>query len=499
MPESSNQIRIAHAGGILLLTQIMGLFTGLLFIVLVIRNLSLGDFGIWQLTGSIVGISAFPSAVIATWSIRDTARGEPVGRTAIIAGALTIPLSSLILWFIVIGVGTRIEEILTVLLFALFYLSTLTIFESVKGAVQGSNPSLGGYSTIPFELVKVGMAYYLVVVAKWGVHGAIAALGIAYFAQNAFLIYSIRKSFEAKFNLQKVRKWFNASWVPTLQMVVSRIWLADTVVVGFLLANPEPIGLLQGARVFAAIIAYSEIFPKILYPKLIRDRKSADITVASRLQVLFAMPIAVGGFVLAEDLLHVLGPQYLSAVPVLRLLAIFVVIEGFEHLMGFVLQGTDTRDFSLAGASFSNLRSSWLVKLPILELLKSILYFTMLAILLLAFAHGANTQAVVLLWALAYGLAVIPFAAIKALYARKIISLSLPIKETILYIICALVMGGVLYVIKPSETATQLGTVEALVRLLIPVFVGGGIYLGLVLLLDSYSRRSIRNFVQRQR
>ncbi|MBI4257874.1 MAG: hypothetical protein HY619_02870 [Thaumarchaeota archaeon] len=496
MPESrtNDQIRIVRAGAIQFFSQIFGLVTGLAFTTLIIRNISLGDFGVWQLVGSLAGTALFPSAVIAMWSIRGAARGEPVGRTSLIAGLFTTPISGMLLWILFAAVGTRIENILLVFASAFVYLSALVLFESMKGVVQGSRPSIMGYSALPFELVKLVLAYYLVVVARWGLQGVILAVAAAYLVQDILLLYAMKAHLRTRFDFRRVVSWARASWVPALQVIYVRIWLADSIVVGILTGLIEPIGLMQAARVFMAVIAYSEVFPKILYSKLIRDRKSADISVASRMQALLGIPMAIGAFVLAEDLLAIFGSSYLPAATVLRFLALLALIEGFEHLMSLSLQGADTHDFH--GTSFSNLRSSWLVKLPLLELIKSGVYYVVLVFGLLTFGKNQVPDTIITVWAFSYGISVVPFTLVKAYFARRLIPHSIPIKEIALYSAAGVVMGMILYLGKRATPSATIGTIDAILQVGMQVLGGAALYFILVFLLDSYSRRSVKALLQ---
>jgi len=349
-----------------------------------------------------------------------------------------------------------------------------------------------GYANIPFELAKVAVAYYLVVAMNIGLQGAILALVAAYGVQDIVMFYGVRDKLRGRLDLRKTLEWIKASWVPLLNSGVSRLWAADAIVVALVIGSAEPIGLFQGARVFTAIIAYSEIFLRVLYPKLIRDRLGTDVGVAFRLQTLLGVPMAVGAFVLAEDLLSVLGQNYLGSAPILRLLAIVTLVESTEHVMYFVLYGAERADSGARGLSFKSLRSSWFVKLPLLDFTKSALYLSLLGLLLYFLATPAAPQSVALIWGIAYGITVIPYTILKAYYAKKFFPHNLPLREITIYLLSGIVMGISLFFIRGPPPDQGSTAIQSILRMGYLVGLGALVYFAIVFVLDPTFRNMIK-------
>ncbi len=485
-------LRIARAGFIQFLTQIITLGTGLVFVTLVTRNLSVSEFGIWQLVGSATGIALLPSLGITFWGLRGVARGEDLGKTTVIAAIMTVPLAFIIFLAVSTGVGSRVEILGVVVVAGLLQLPFITLYEGLKGTVQATRPTIMGYANIPFELAKVAVAYYLVVAMNIGLQGAILALVAAYGVQDIVMFYGVRDKLRGRLDLRKTLEWIKASWVPLLNSGVSRLWAADAIVVALVIGSAEPIGLFQGARVFTAIIAYSEIFLRVLYPKLIRDRLGTDVGVAFRLQTLLGVPMAVGAFVLAEDLLSVLGQNYLGSAPILRLLAIVTLVESTEHVMYFVLYGAERADSGARGLSFKSLRSSWFVKLPLLDFTKSALYLSLLGLLLYFLATPAAPQSVALIWGIAYGITVIPYTILKAYYAKKFFPHNLPLREITIYLLSGIVMGISLFFIRGPPPDQGSTAIQSILRMGYLVGLGALVYFAIVFVLDPTFRNMIK-------
>ena len=485
-------LRIAHAGFIQFIAQLVTLATGLVFVILVTRNLSVSDFGLWQIVGSATGIALLPSIVVTFWSLRGVARREDVGKSSIAAAIIMLPLAFAIFLAVSTGIGTRVDIVMVVVIAVLLQLPFITLFEGLKPTAQATRPTVMGYSIFPFEFAKVVVAYYLVVGLRIGLQGVILALVAAYAAQNLVIFYGIRDKLRGKVDFRKIAEWVKASWVPLLDRGVARIWSSDAIVVALVLGTAVPVGLFQGARVFTAIIMYSEIFLRVLYPKLIRDRLGSDIAVAFRLQTLLEIPMVVGAFILAEELLSVLGASYIGSAAVLRLLAIGVLIESAEHVMYFVLYGAETADSKSEGLSFTNLRKSWLVKLPLLDLTKSVAYITLLTFALYFFASPSSPETAVLVWGGVYVGITVPYTTLKTFLARKFFPHTLPVREILTYIFAGIVMGFFLLFLRPASTITDISVIQAIFRLGYLVGLGALVYFGIVFVLDKHFRVMIR-------
>ena len=85
-------LRIAYAGIIQLVAQFSTLITGLIFVTMVTRNLSIDDFGLWQTLGSSVGLLLIPLAPLNYWTMRYSARGQEVARTSLLSGLVAMPI-----------------------------------------------------------------------------------------------------------------------------------------------------------------------------------------------------------------------------------------------------------------------------------------------------------------------------------------------------------------------------------------------------------------------
>ena len=181
-------LRIAYAGSIQIITQFATLFTGLAFVIIITRNLSVEEFGLWQVLGNTIGLAVIPIFPIGYWALRNISRGEDVGKTAVYSGIISIPI--IILGYIILltFASTIFEAgfnspILYLAVIAMVQIPFLVLIEPFKSIIRGTRPQFIGYSSLGFEIAKVSVAYYLVHINSLSLIGAIISLAAAQLIQ----------------------------------------------------------------------------------------------------------------------------------------------------------------------------------------------------------------------------------------------------------------------------------------------------------------------------
>ena len=63
--------------------SLIGIVTGLVFILIVTRSLSPEEFGTWSLIGSMIGYVMVSESIINFWTTREIARGKNIGKSSL--------------------------------------------------------------------------------------------------------------------------------------------------------------------------------------------------------------------------------------------------------------------------------------------------------------------------------------------------------------------------------------------------------------------------------
>lgn len=492
-------LRIAYAGIIQLIARFATLITGLIFITLVTRNLPVDEFGLWQTLGSSVGLLLIPLAPLNYWTLRYSARGQDVARTSLLAGIIAVPIFVIAYLVLALTASSSIEPILIYVLIYSIQIPALCIWEVVKPVARSYKPEYLGYATIALEIGKVSGAYYTIAILKLGLIGAILSLALGQFLQLAIVIYIIRPKLRGSFKSSTIKKWYKAAWIPISNMSVSRLSISDSILVAIILGSTTVVGIFQASRVFTLIVRYSEEFLRVLYPKLIRDNRNEDITLTFRLQSFVVIPLAVGALMLAEPLLGILGEQYVKAKLVLRILTIVAVIEGIEYFMWNILTGLEKIDENINNLQFKRLRNSWLVRLPLIDLMKYAGYFSILGVIMYTSQGVGNELMLSTYWAITLLLITIPFTIYKILLAKRVMQFDFPKLSILRYSFSGIIMAGFLYVYQELIPLTGTSVGSIIIYIIPPGFISVLVYTIIVLSIDSFIRESTIDFIKKVR
>ena len=484
-------LRIAYAGIIQLIAQFATLLTGLIFVTIVTRNLSIDEFGLWQTLGSSVGLLLIPLAPINYWALRYSARNQDVGKTSLLSGIITIPIFVLIYIGLALTASASIESILVYVLIYSVQIPMLCIWEVTRPIARSYKPEYLGYATIGLEIGKVLAAYYTISILRMGLTGAILSLALGQLLQIIIICYIIRPKIRGKFQFPIIKKWYKSALIPISNVSISRLSISDSIVVSLMLGSTAVVGIFQASKIFTLIIRYSETFVRILYPKLIRDKMNSDITLTIKLQSFFLVPLVVGALSLSESLLGVLGPQYSSTGMILRILTIVAIMEGIEFVVWNILTGIEQIDENIDNLEFRKLRNSWLVRLPLIDITKSVIYFAILGTVMYSYRDLGNQLTLATYWSVILLVITLPVMIYKILLLRKTITFEFPNKSIMRYVGAGIVMSVFLYFYQQIFVRTETTAIGSITYLIIPGITSVLIYLIIVYLIDPFIKKSI--------
>ena len=484
-------LRIAYAGIIQLVAQFATLLTGLIFVTIVTRNLSVNEFGLWQTLGSSVGLLLIPLAPINYWALRYSARNHDVGKTSLLSGMITIPIFVLIYVGIALTASASIESILVYVLIYSVQIPMLCIWEVARPIARSYKPEYLGYATIGLELGKVLAAYYTISILRMGLTGAILSLALGQLIQIIIIVYIIRPKIRGRFQFPVIKKWYKSAWIPISNVSISRLSIADSIVVSLILGSTAVVGIFQASKIFTLIIRYSETFVRILYPKLIRDKINSDITLTIKLQSFFLVPLLVGAITLSESLLGVLGPQYSATGIILRILTIVAIMEGIEFFVWNILTGIEQIDENIDNLEFRKLRNSWLVRLPLIDISKSVIYFIILGTIMYNFRDLGSQLTLAIYWSVILLLITLPVMVYKIILLKRTITFEFPTATIMKYVGSGIVMAVFLYSYQQVFFKTETTVIASIKYLIIPGITSVLIYLIVVYLTDPFIKKAI--------
>jgi len=480
-----SEVRLKYSGLVVFASYIISAATGLAFVLMVTRNVSTEEFGIWGNISDLSNYFILLSGVIPFWATRFIVR-EHAGsaKTGFIANILiSIAATSIYLALVptilsVLQISSTYAILYTV---ASAQIIELHIISALQAVSQAKQPQAIGYTLLASEVCKVILGFILILQLKFGLQGALYSIIISYAIRIAFYIKLTAKELKESVKWSYLKEWVKASPINIYNIVGDRI-AAFTLILLFVYGGGggvegELARSYYGAAVtFTSIIGYSSMLAFALYPRLLSGSSSEDVSISLRLVMMFVIPMTVGVMVLSDSYMTILKAAYTEARPVLLLLAISVLCLTLSQVFNTVVLGTERVD-AKAKIAFRELVKSRLFLLFTLPYIQSAVTLPTVFVILTSIAKTSLEAATYL--ALITLLASSTMLIVSYVIARKCLVFSFPWNSVLKYILASIVMATVLLMI-PHPTRLSLTIAFTLL--------GAAIYLLMLALIDKEAR-----------
>jgi len=480
-------VRLRYSGFIVFLSRLISVGTGLLFVLIVTRSISVEEFGIFGNTGDTLDYFTLAAAIMPFWTTRFLARKHPdtskTGLTAnlimsVIFSLLYLSLFSTVMSVLHIDGAYRI--VYGILTFRVIETYAMSELEAI---LQVRQPHLIGYGFLVFETCKVAAGFLLIVQLKLGLLGAVCSIVSAYIAQIAFYLRFVSHELTGRVKWGYVKEWLKASPVNIYGIVGQK--LASFVLILLFLHGGELARAYYGAAsTIASIIGYSSLLAFALYPSLLSGSNPEDASVSLRMVSMFAVPMTLGAVILSDSYLTILSPTYRIARPVLILLSISNACSSISYVFGLVVLGTERFDAEARIALKELVKSKFFLiySLPYIEsaFAISVTYVTLTTVVEAAIDAAAALALINLVVSITMLLT-------RYFIAKKCIRFTVSGVSLTKYALASSVMAVTLYLFpSPARLSATLGL----------TLLGGTIYFLVLSTIDRETRDTIRSAKQ---
>ncbi len=491
-----SDIRLTYSGLIAFAIRLVSVITGIIFTIIVTRNLTPDEFGLWRLIGSLIYYVVIIEPITSYWVSRHIARGEEAAKTGLFtngffsAGACAAYL--LMIYFVAPATNSSYSLLLlsTILIPALFISNTL---DNIN---LGFKPQAISYSFLMFELLKIPAGLILVEVIRMGLAGAIIATLIAYLARNLVAFYFAKTKLHERFNFQLVKRWLRLSWLPLYTNIANLIFVLDVLIFSVIVASVKPLALYGAAMAISTIVAHSGAISQALYPKLLADNKKEYVEYILRRLFVFGIPLFAAIIVFAKPALFVLNPIYIAAEPVVYISAITAFAYAMMSTFYGVLTGIEKVDVGL-NSKVSEYFKSKLFTVPTLAYIQYGAYVGLLALMLLiAKPLGFADINLIVFWVEIGLVTQIPFTIYAWRLAKRYLPFSFPIQNIARYTLAAAVAVSVLYFVNQYILVYDKSIFVFGPKLLLALSIGGATYFSIVYSLDRDFKMLIKAIIK---
>ncbi|MDG6957652.1 MAG: hypothetical protein JRN55_02685 [Nitrososphaerota archaeon] len=475
-----------RAGIVVFGARIASIFTGLLFIVMVTHTLSTSQFGLLEVVADLVAFSTYPLGAVNYWSSRQTARGETVGKTALLGSLLLTVVGIAVFSALAVVRQSAITGSLGLFVLALSLVPVNYFYSGVNSLLLAHDPEATGYVLLAGELSKLAVVYPLLFVFRVGIAGAFAALAVSNLVLGGAGLYYARGTMSGPPSVGRLKGWLRDAWLPAMNSAPYVVGIADTYI-AFLISGTVLVGYYQAAFSVAMIVGYSSYLSYALYPLLLRGAGDRMIATLFDFMMLFGVPMAVGAAALAPELLYLLSKSYVGTAGPLVILAFSVLAGAVSTVLDRSLMGRERSDLAVEDR-FKRLVRSNLFFVPVANLVYSAVYLSSVALIVYwGGVASASPETVIAYWAASQLVLTVILVAVKG---RRLGAASFKgtLRPLAFYVGCALAMGASVRLLAPLLLPTPMPTIVFGLRLAVVVAVGGMVYFGALAAVDRGSR-----------
>ena len=480
-----SNIRVTYSGLIAFVVGIIGVFTGLIFVLMVTRRLSPEEFGTWALIGSIVHYFMISELIISYWSTRQIARNEQVGKTAILSSAF-FSLGAIPIYLIyVLLITEKSTANFEIMLLGTILLPIFFVSQSLAAINLGHKPHATSYSLVLFETLKIPFGLFLVVILELGVEGAIFAIFFAYVGRIIVQFYFAKPKLGDMFKRSILKRWLHMSWIPLYSNIPRYIQTLDVVLYSIITGSVLGIAFYHAAITVSGIVTHSSSISQALYPKLLAERNFEGIKKNLTHVMFFAVPLLGISVIFSKPALFALNPLYQDAWLIVILLSFKMFAYILKTVPGAILGGTEQVDTE-KNPTFSRLMASNLFQVPtILSIFSAIYLGTLIVVLILLPNSNGNELELVTWWALIGLIIEIPSTIALWIKSKKHAKFSFPFKNTSKYIGATLVFIVIFYFTSPFIITYEESIYKFLPALILQLSICVGIYLMITFTIDT--------------
>jgi len=458
--------------------------TGLVFVIIITRSLSLEEFGTWGLISGLLAYAVIVNPVVCYWSTREIARGEKSGKTAVVTNSalsfLGVTIYVIIAYFV--AIQSNFDE--SIILFAAILIPVIFLNEILVSIIRGWKSHSLNYGFLAFEISKIFFVLIFVYYWNLGLFGAILATFAAYIPSIIILlIYNIPK-IKDEFNFEYVKKWFKLFWVPTYRKLPSILLLTDVVIFSTITGSVVGVAYFTAARTIGYLVDHTRSIAQAMYPKLLESGKQEYLQENLMLFFFLSFPLVAMSITFSEAGLFILNPIYVIAAPVVLFLSLKSFFTSLNSNFFLALQGLEKVDIDKK-STFKDYAKSKLMLHPTFQLIRSGIYFGSLVVIF-SFNDTQNFEIdLISLWALIGLLIELPLTLYMIILVKKQFTLDLEWSSIMKYFLTCLGVFSLTYFLMQNFLIFDKDVFIFLPNLLVFVIFSVSLYLIITIIIDK--------------
>lgn len=487
-------IRVTYSGLIAFAIGILSIFTGLVFTLIVIRQLSPEQLGSWTLIGGLIVYVLVIEPMISYWATRESARNIESGKTALISSTVfsTIAITAYIIIVFFVSDSSHVSK--EILFFAVILIPTIFVNRVLSAINYGWKPHIERYGFLALEISKIPAGFLFVYYLEMGIEGAILATVVGHLLSIVVLLIFGKKKLQGKFSFNFLKKWLKLSWISIYPAITGVIIRLDVLLFSVLTGAVIGLAYYTAAVAVSSLVLHSGAISKAIYPKLLGDGTKKHLEENLVRLFYFSIPLTAISITFMRGGLFALNPAYEAAVNVVFFFSLRAFASTLTVVFSQSISGIEKVDMN-ERSTFKDYLKSNLFYVPTIKIIKAIIYIISLVSIFLIFKDSSQLQ-LVEYWSIAALLVEIPFTIYFYIILRKHFVLHLDKIAIGKYFIISIIVFGGIYLLSEQYLEYKIEILEFLPNLLLLVLIGVTGYLILTYLIDSKTRKFFKAIIR---
>lgn len=488
-----SEIRVTYSGLISILTSLSTVITGLVFLMIVTRQLSPEELGTWSLIGGLISYVIIIEPIVSYWTTREIARGEKSAKTSLMSSGLFSIFGMAAYFVIALFVGNQTDADTSILFYGVLLVPLNFINKTLGAIALAWKPQIIGFGLLAFEFTKIPTGFVFVYVYDLGVLGAIFAVSISYVISISVLLIYSKPILQEKFTAKYIKKWLKFFWLPSY-IKFSNTMVLDVLIFSLITGSVFGLSYWTAAIAIAALVSHTSQLSKAVYPKLLSGGKTEYVEKNLSVLFYFSFPLIALSITFAKPGLFALNPIYEVASLVVIFLSIRAFLKSIQNVFVGAIRGLEKID-TTENMSHKEILKSKLFHLPTIRIIHQGTYLGSLAIVLVLF-NSSEQLDLVIYWSVVALISQIPFTFYFYYLARKNFSINLEKSSTIKYLLSSIFIFLIIYVIMEENLEYQKEILIFLPNLVFYVLISVGSYVGITYILDRKTRNLVKSIIK---
>ena len=489
-------IRVTYSGLIAFVVGIGSIITGTVFTLIVTRQLSVEEFGTWNLIGSVITYTLLLESPIYFWITREIARDKLSAKTGIVTSGIFSSVGMLVYVIVANVIGQQSNADVTMMILAVILIPVNFLNHTLIGINTGWKPHVVSYGFITIEITKIPIALALIYYLDLGILGVIITILLSTSASIIVQLHYAKPKLKNRFEKKFVKKWLKFSWVALYKDIPGTLYISDIIIFSTITGNVTGIAYIAAARAISNLVRHSGKISTAIYPKMLSGGKHEYLQENLIKTLYFAFPTIAFSIVFARAGLFALNPEYEIAASIVIFLSFRTFFATLSRIFRAAIQGVDKVDVT-ENVRFKDYLKSSLIVLPTIRTIQYASYVILLITGLYLLVQNQSSQLdLVNYWAIIAVCVEVPFLIYFTILVKRKFSLNLNFKMIFKYCISSFVSFGITYLLMEKYLVYDISVFNFLPNLMLFAIFGITCYLGITYLVDKKTRQLFNGVIK---